>query len=237
MTDPVDPRSWLERLEAYFLSVTKKGLALRSGDIDVLRDWNARGVPEEVVRRGVSEGIRRFLATAEPAAPLPSVLRYYRTFVEAEVQAWRRAVEQGRVVVVQAAPPVPGARVAADLGSVAVAAAEAGLAAADGEGARAAWSRALERLRSRPPHRSVLDEVEAVDEDLATDLLAAAGEAARAKVEARVRAVVDEARRRGAGYEARADLERAERRAAAADEAGFRSLWEAVLDQARGGDR
>jgi hypothetical protein len=237
MTDPVDTRSYLERLETYFLGLTRKGLALRSGDVDVLRDWQARGVPEDVVRRGVTEGIRRFLATAEPASPLPAVLRYYRTFVEAEVAAWRRAIEQGRVVVVQASPPVAGARVVADLGAVALQVAEAGLAAATGEAARDAWRKALERLRTRPAHRSLLDELEAIDDDLAAGLLAAAGDAARERVEARVRAAVDDARKRGAGYEARADLEKAERRAATADEAGFESLWEAVLDRARGGDR
>ena len=68
-----DRRETLERLEAYFLNITRKGLALRSGDIDVLRDWMARGVPEDVVRRGVAEGVRRFLATSEPTAPLPVI--------------------------------------------------------------------------------------------------------------------------------------------------------------------
>ncbi len=233
-----DRRETLERLEAYFLNITRKGLALRSGDIDVLRDWMARGVPEDVVRRGVAEGVRRFLATSEPTAPLPVVLRYYRTFVEAEFAAYRRAVEQGRVVAVAAGPHPVAATGRADLSGGLGAAAKAWLEArrdqAPGD-ARAVWESALAALEGVPAHGSMVEALERLDDEVLAGLVAAADPAARQRVEQRVRETVEEARRRGAGVDARADLEVAERRAAAADECGYRSLLEAALEQAHKG--
>lgn len=237
----VDRREPLERLEACFLNLTRKGLALRSGDIDVLRDWQHRGVPEDIVRRGVAEGVRRFLATSEPSAPLPTVLRYYRTFVEAEFATYRRAVEQGRVMSV----PTPSA---AGAGTVALAAnlsgglgksaldwLEARRDAATDTAVRDVWVKALDRLRAVPANRSMVEELEALDDDILSGLLAAAAPETRSLVEERVSAMVEDARRRGAGVDARADLELAQRRKAAADECGYGSLLEAALEHARKG--
>lgn len=233
-----DRREYLERLEAYFLNITRKGLALRSGDIDVLKDWQKRGVPEDVVRRGVAEGVRRFLATSEPTAPLPVVLRYYRTFVEAEFAAYRRAVEQGRIVAV-AAGPRPMATQGADLSSGLGAAARTWLEdereRAGTEAARAVWERALEALAAVPACRSMVEALEALDDEVLTGLLEAAAPEVRTRVEARVKATVEDAKRRGAGVDARADVEAAERRQAATEECGYRSLLEAALDRARKG--
>ncbi len=234
-----DPREYLERLEAYFLNITRKGLALRSGDIDVLKDWQRRGVPEDVVRRGVAEGVRRFLATAEPAAPLPVVLRYYRTFVEAEFAAYRRAVEQGRIVAVAASPHpatgAPSADLTHGLGAVARTWLQDERDRATSDGARAVWESALERLASVAACRSMVEALEVLDDEVLTGLLAAAPPEVRDRVEDRVRATVEDARRRGAGVDARTDLEAAERRAAAADECGYRSLLDAALERARRG--
>jgi hypothetical protein len=234
-----DHRETLERLEAYFLNITRKGLALRSGDIDVLKDWQKRGVPEDVVRRGVAEGVRRFLATAEPAAPLPAVLRYYRTFVETEFATYRRAVEQGRIVAVAASPHpatgTPAANLSGGLGAVAKAWLLDERDRAADDATRAVWAGAIERLSSVPASRSMVDALEALDEEVLTGLLAAAAPEVRARVDQRVRDTVEDARRRGAGVDARTDLEAAERRAAATEECGYRNLLEAALERARKG--
>jgi hypothetical protein len=82
-----------------------------------------------------------------------------------------------------------------------------------------------------PRHQALED----LDEEVLAGLLAAAAPEVRARVEQRVRDTIEDARRRGAGVDARTDLEAAERRAAATEECGYRNLLEAALEQARKG--
>ena len=98
--------SYLEDVELLFLSSVKKGLSLRAGDLEIVRDWERRGVPFEVISRGILNGIKRFLADSEPTAPVPSGLRYYRTAVEREFEIWQRAAARGMAGAVR--QPAPG---------------------------------------------------------------------------------------------------------------------------------
>ena len=69
-----DERPFLEQIESFFLETVQQGLALRPSDVEITKDWEKRGVPVEVVRKGIADGIQRFLATAAPSQPLPGVL-------------------------------------------------------------------------------------------------------------------------------------------------------------------
>jgi hypothetical protein len=166
-------------------------------------------------------------------------LRYYRTFVETEFATYRRAVEQGRIVAVAASPHpatgTPAANLSGGLGAVAKAWLLDERDRAADDATRAVWAGAIERLSSVPASRSMVDALEALDEEVLTGLLAAAAPEVRARVDQRVRDTVEDARRRGAGVDARTDLEAAERRAAATEECGYRNLLEAALERARKG--
>jgi len=219
-----DDRSYLERLESFFLALVRKGMALRAADVALIREWQAREVPEELVRRGLQEGVRRFLASADPGSPLPSSLRYYRTAVEAEIEVWQRAREQGRRLGTGGA----SAPVAPDMAEVAMVHARTFLESAPSEEVRRLWRQAIDALANRHPSHSLLDLLDALDEGLATGLLRCAGEETWREAMDQVERVVAEARRRGAGPEALADILRAEVRALAEARVGFQGLLEAV---------
>lgn len=225
--DSTDSRSFLEQVEAFFVSSIRRGLSLRSSDVDIARDWDRRGVPMEVVRRGISEGIRRFLATAEPHAPLPGVLRYYRTFVEAEFQAWRRARSQGIGPGVKFQRP----SVAVDLVAVAMEILATWKMAASGDAERTVYESAAAMLLERATREPAGALLELLDDDIARGLIAALPAVTREKVLAEIKVGVAAARARGVGAEALGELECAEMRCAAAREAGFRSLVDATLER------
>jgi hypothetical protein len=227
----MEPPSYLEQVEGMFLAAVRRCLALRPADVDVVRDWERRGVPVEAVRRGIAEGKERFLKTAEPHAPLPSVLKYYRTFVEAEFQAHQRRVFRGSIVGDPGAVPVEPA---ADPVLRARAVLEAWRDAAPSDAARALPTAALKRLDG-PTDSPGAERIAAADEALQQAALAVAPAEARERVKARVARAVADARRRGMGAVAVADVQASETRAALRDELGIASLADAVASQVPAG--
>lgn len=226
--DASEPRPFLEQVESFFMATVRQGLALRPGDVDVVRDWERRGVPFDVVRRGIADGVRRFLATAEPHQPLPGVLKYYRTFVESEFKAWQRARALG--IGGAAVPRVVAP--ATDLAGRALGILAAWAANAPDGPTRTAYEHAAARIRERDPERPVGEVLEAVDDAIAAALVA--GTPADAPWRAGMAAALEAARRRGVGTAALAEMERAEIRAAATEVAGYAGLVDACL--ADGGD-
>ncbi len=220
-------RSYLAEVEEFFIGAIRKGLMLRAHDVDVIRDWEARGVPLGVVRRGIATGIHRFLEGSDPAAPLPSSLKYYRTFVETEFDRYCRASSLQRTFDAMRSRP----RVAAVdpvKRALAVLARLAGKAASPGEARR--YDSAAAHLRSLIG-RGVgpAEALDDTDDFLVQAFLDGARPEVRRRVEARVRERVDGASRRGLGPAALADVERAETRAAVAAESGFEGLVVQVL--------
>lgn len=211
-------RSYLEQVEAFFVATVRRGLALRPADVDVVRDWEARGVPFEVVRRGIEVGVKRFLESAEPRRPIPAVLKFYRVHVEAEWEAYRRALAQGALPVER-----PAGGPGRDLASEAVALLSRRRAEARTPGEAAAIDRAMARVKAAAAGGALVAELATVD-----DLLASAAIEAFPDLAARVRASVAAAAARGLGAAAMEDIRRAETRAAAA-ETGYKSLVEALL--------
>lgn len=225
--DAADTRPFLEQVESFFMATVQQGLALRPGDVEIVRDWDRRGMPFDVVRRGVADGVRRFLATAEPHHPLPGVLKYYRTFVEAEFRAWQRARSLG----FGGATARPAASTS-DLATRAAAIlARWANEALDGT-VQAIFGRAAVAVRTRDPGCPVGQVLEEIDDRLALELLAALPDDASWRP--RVEAALVAARRRGVGAAALADLERAEIRAAAGEFAGYAGLVDACLAEGRG---
>lgn len=221
--DANETRPFLEQVESYFLVTVQQGLALRPGDVEVARDWERRGVPFEVVRRGVADGVRRFLASAEPHQPLPSVLKYYRTFVENEFKAWQRAraLGLGGAAIPRTVAP------AVDMAARALRILARWEGAQADEARRTVYAQAAARIREREPGVPVGAVLEDVDDAIAAALVAATP--ADAPWRAGKEAALDAARRRGVGASALAELERAEIRAAAAEVAGYEGLVDACL--------
>lgn len=230
--------SYIEEVESLFLSAVRKGMCLRASDLEIVRDWNSRGVPLDVVSRGVLNGIRKFLAEAEPAAPLPSALKYYRTSVEREFDAWSRAAARGLGTSDMPAPesavaPTPTGQAAApSLADRALEVLRARLEAADGP-LKDACRRALERFESSRCDTPLADLLFQIEDMLVTEI----GQSLSPEVFAGLKAGVDETMRhaesRGVGRRALEDLRRNGLRKAVADHAGFRSFIEEVLKEHR----
>lgn len=222
-SDTSEPRPFLEQVESFFVATVQQGLALRPGDIEVARDWERRGVPFDVVRRGVADGVRRFLETAEPHQPLPGVLKYYRTFVEAEFRTWQRARVLGMGVAAAPRAVAPSM----DLAERAIDVLTAWATQAGDVAARAVFQTAVDRIRSRERGRPIGDLLDALDDWIAVELLARTS--SDASWHGHVAAALGAARQRGVGTAALADLERAAIRAAAAEYAGYSGLVDACL--------
>jgi len=225
----VSERSYLAEIEEFFISTIRRGLMLRAGDVDVIRDWEARRVPLAVVRRGIAIGVRRFLESAEPSTALPSSLKYFRTDVEAEFERYRRASGLLRSFdSVRARANAP----ACDPFSIAESVLEEAAEGAQDEPERRRYVAAMERLRDlQSSGVAAAQALDAVDDDLVTAFLADATEQVREAVLARVRARRAEAERRGAGVSALEEIERAERHAAVAELSKFPGLVTLVLQR------
>lgn len=243
--------SYIEQVETLFLSTVRKGLCLRAADLETVRDWDRRGVPLNIVSRGLLNGIRAFLASAEPSTPVPSSLRYYRTAVEREFEIYNRAVARGLGTDDRDAPKRTGdeSREAGRTSSTgpseygrarpvtladrALAVLQTGLADAV-DVRKAAWQRAIEffeSCRTSVPLADLLFQVEdmlvmAIGETLPPQEFAAIREA----VEGRLK----DAEARGLGRKAIDDLRRNGLRKAVAEHTGFTGFIDAVLKDPKG---
>lgn len=222
--------SYLEDVESLFLSAVRKGLSLRVSDLEIVRDWDRRRVPIDVISRGILYGIQRFLAQAEPDAPVPASLKYYRTAVEKEFQTWERAAARGLAMTSavpqtarKAGPDVPLTERARNILLQRI---------SDATGTtRDVYAEALnhyDAAMKSTPLADLLFQVEDMvvaglgknlgDERLAAIAAASAGQAAAAAA-------------RGVGPRALRDLERNLFRKAIAAELGFSSFLDEVLDR------
>lgn len=219
----MDDTPFLAQVEEFFLAQVKQGLSLRPADIEVARDWEARTVPIEAVRRGIVMGIKAFEARADPRGGLPRSLGYYRHFVEKEFEAHRRALALG--LTFRRGPVQDGP---AQVIESAVAALEASMDVIP-PAARPAVANAIRLLHSFDGSRSITMVVRDVDETILQAVVSASTPEARADIEARVAEVAEDASRRGLGRVAAKDMEAAALRKAVADVTGFRSPLEGVL--------
>lgn len=233
--------SYIEEVETLFLSAIRKGLCLRASDLEIVRDWDGRGVPLDVVSRGIVSGIRKFLAEAEPSAQLPSALKYYRTAVEREFEVYTRATARGlgttdRVQPAPAANPTGTSCVsppaAPSLADRAADVLNARIAAADGP-TRDLYAKALARFGSAKTETPLADLLFQIEDMLVTGI----GQSLEPEVFSRLKAGVDErmksAEARGVGRRALEDLRRNGLRRAVAEHVGFQSFLDEVLKEHR----
>ena len=78
--------SFEERVQELFLAVRGSGLMLSALDVELLEGWGERGVPFEVVARGIRRAAEKALWDARPGEPVLRSLRSCKRQVEAEIK-------------------------------------------------------------------------------------------------------------------------------------------------------
>ena len=79
-----DDASYLEQVQAYFLAFRGDGLVLSPLDAQILDDWHSRGVPYQVVCRGIRKAAEVKFRDARPGEARLRTLRSCRSTVERE---------------------------------------------------------------------------------------------------------------------------------------------------------
>ncbi len=80
-----------ELVQDCFLTYRGSGVALSPLDAELVRGWAERGIPFEVVARGIRRSAEKALWDARPGEPLLRSLRGCRRQVEAEISKYLRA--------------------------------------------------------------------------------------------------------------------------------------------------
>lgn len=224
---PEEDRPYLEQIEAFFVATIRKGLMLRSSDVEILRDWQARDVPVDVVRDGIVAGVRDFLSTAEPRQELPAVLKYYRTHVEKEFEAFQRAVDRG--LILRDTSPGPSS----DLLERAVELLKDCADRARDGTRKAVYEDAAARLGRTGSDEGAVDALESIDRFIFDALIETAPREVADRIRSNIEATVDDASARGLGSVAIEDVRTSETRDAVSREFDYAGLVNMLVDGAR----
>ena len=151
---PPDALSYQAVVAEYFLGLRGSGLMLSPLDQELVAEWERRGLPVEVVCRGLRAGLEELVEQRAPGATLPRSLRALRFAVEGEWKAYQR-----QRVGDSPAPPGEDAAAQARLEAARALLSEAGRAAQGRwrDGYREAWV----ALHEPQPHGTPLERVEA----------------------------------------------------------------------------
>ena len=76
---------YLLTIEKFFLSLKESGLSLSAKDYDLIQQWENRGVPANVICRGIETGFIEFERT-NPRQPGHISLSFLKVFVEEEIE-------------------------------------------------------------------------------------------------------------------------------------------------------
>ena len=76
---------YLITVEQFVLSLKESGLSLSATDYDLIQQWENRGVPVQVVCRGIETGFIEFERT-NPRQPSRINLNYLKVFIEDEIE-------------------------------------------------------------------------------------------------------------------------------------------------------
>ena len=74
-------------IERFVLSLKESGFSLSATDYDLIEQWENRGVPAQVVCRGIETGFIEFERT-NPRQPKHVSLNYLKVFVEEEIERY-----------------------------------------------------------------------------------------------------------------------------------------------------
>jgi len=224
---PAQDQPYVEQVEAFFVSTIRKGLMLRATDVEVIRDWQARQVPLEVVRRGIIAGVREFLLSSDPNEPIPATLKYYRTRVESEYEVHQRAVERGLIFGTSMdAAAVP------DLLDRAKDLLQKWTADEAIATRKAVFEGALARLGSADEDESTLALLESLDEFIAQALIETAPGPTADRIRRHIEQGLQDAVSRGLGRTAMDDVERSAVLESVAEEFGYLGLVKTLVDTA-----
>ncbi|MGA8891515.1 MAG: hypothetical protein WB493_08100, partial [Anaeromyxobacteraceae bacterium] len=86
---PAGSLSYPALVAEYFLQLRGTGLLLSPLDLELVAEWERRGVPAAVVCRGMRRGWDDLSRERAPGAAPPRSLRALRGFVEEEWRAYR----------------------------------------------------------------------------------------------------------------------------------------------------
>lgn len=78
-------QNYLVTVERFFLTLKDSGLALSATDYDLIQQWEGRGIPVNVVCRGIENGIAEFERQNNRQSSRVG-LSYLKVFVEEELE-------------------------------------------------------------------------------------------------------------------------------------------------------
>ena len=76
---------YLVTIEKFVLSLKESGLSLSATDYDLIQQWENRGIPMNVIFRGIETGFIEFERT-NPRQPPRISLSYFKVFIEKEIE-------------------------------------------------------------------------------------------------------------------------------------------------------
>jgi hypothetical protein len=86
---PAGELSYATLVSEFFLQLRGSGLLLSPLDLEVVAEWERRGLPAAVVCRGMRRGWDELQASRAPGAAAPRSIRALRGFVEEEWRVYR----------------------------------------------------------------------------------------------------------------------------------------------------
>lgn len=78
-------QNYLVTVEQFFLTLKDSGLALSATDYDLIQQWEGRGIPINVVCRGIESGVEEF-GRQNTRQSSRMGLSYLKVFVEEEME-------------------------------------------------------------------------------------------------------------------------------------------------------
>ena len=81
----LENQNYLVTVEQFFLTLKDSGLALSATDYDLIQQWESRGIPVNVVCRGIENGVVEFDRQNTRQSSRVG-LSYLKVFVEAEME-------------------------------------------------------------------------------------------------------------------------------------------------------
>ena len=81
----LESQNYLVTIEQFFLTLKNSGLALSATDYDLIQQWEGRGIPVNVVCRGIENGVDEFDKQNTRQSSRVS-LSYLKVYVEEEME-------------------------------------------------------------------------------------------------------------------------------------------------------
>jgi hypothetical protein len=78
-------QNYLVTVEQFFLTLKGSGLALSATDYDLIQQWEGRGIPINVVCRGIENGVEE-IGRQNTRQSSRMGLSYLKVFVEEEIE-------------------------------------------------------------------------------------------------------------------------------------------------------